>query len=89
MNTGHGGTPVHRGAAPAWRISRKKFFLRPPHVRDIVKEWYFFVPRYEVWGGGGGGVFRICCRHLLPLNRQRIIKSKVKIRVPVHPVSVF
>ena len=25
---------------------------------------------------------------LLPLNRQRIIKSKVKIRVPVHPMSV-
>ena len=27
--------------------------------------------------------------HLLPLNTQRIIKSKVKIRVPVHPMSVF
>ena len=26
------------------------FFLRPPHVRDFVKEGYFFVPRYEVWG---------------------------------------
>ena len=25
-------------------------FLRPPHVRDFVKEGYFFVPRYEVWG---------------------------------------
>ena len=24
-----------------------------------------------------------------PLNRQRIIKLKVKIRVPVHPMSVF
>ena len=24
---------------------------------------------------------------LLPLNRQRIIKSKVKIRVPVHPMQ--
>ena len=33
--------------------------------------------------------FRVCCRQLLPLNRQRIIKSKVKIRVPVHPMSVF
>ena len=33
------------------RISRKKgSFLRPPHVRDFVKEGYFFVPRYEVWG---------------------------------------
>ena len=26
------------------------FFWRPPHVRDFVKEGYFFVPRYEVWG---------------------------------------
>ena len=26
---------------------------------------------------------------LLPLNRQRIIKSKVKIRVPVYSMSVF
>ena len=33
--------------------------------------------------------FRVCCDHLLPLNRQRIIKSEVKIRVPVHPMSVF
>ena len=34
------------------RISRKNgSFLRPPHVRDFVKEGYFFVPRYVVWGG--------------------------------------
>ena len=26
------------------------FLLRPPHVCDFVKEGYFFVPRYEVWG---------------------------------------
>ena len=26
------------------------FFIRSPHVRDFVKEGYFFVPRYEVWG---------------------------------------
>ena len=26
---------------------------------------------------------------LLSLYRQRIMKSKVKIRVPVHPMSVF
>ena len=25
-------------------------FLRPPHVRDFVREGYFSVPRYEVWG---------------------------------------
>ena len=41
---GHSGT--EGGAAPALRISRKKgSFLRPPHVRDFVKEGYFFVPR--------------------------------------------
>ena len=48
---GGGGTQEQRGAAPALRISRKKgSFLRPPHVRDLVNEGYFFVPRYEVWG---------------------------------------
>ena len=47
---GGGGTQVQRGASPSLRISQKKvFFLRPPHVRDFVKEGYFFVPRYEVW----------------------------------------
>ena len=29
---------------------RRGLFLRPPHVRDFVKEGYFFVARYEVWG---------------------------------------
>ena len=29
-----------------------------------------------------------CCRHLPPLNRQRIINSQVNC-VPVHPMSVF
>ena len=48
---GGGGTQVQRGVAPALRISQKKgSFLRPPHVRDFVREGYFFVPRYEVWG---------------------------------------
>ena len=28
---------------------RRGLFLRPPHVRDFVKEGYFFVLRYEVW----------------------------------------
>ena len=28
---------------------RRGLFLRP-HVRDFVKEGYFFVLRYEVWG---------------------------------------
>ena len=46
-----GGTQVQRGVAPALRISRRKgLFVRPPHVRDFVKEGYFFVLRYEVWG---------------------------------------
>ena len=29
---------------------RRGLLLRPPHVRDFVKEGYFFVPRYKVWG---------------------------------------
>ena len=29
---------------------RRGLFLRPLHVRDFVKEGYFFAPRYEVWG---------------------------------------
>ena len=100
---GGGGTRVQRGAALALHISRKKgSFLRPPQVRDFVKEGYFFVPRYEVWGVRiplqSTKYIRLGCRvtpevtrlpSLLPLNRQRIIKSKVKISVPVHPISVF
>ena len=45
-----GDTQVQRGAATALRISQRKgSFLRPPHVRDFVKEGYFFVLRYEVF----------------------------------------
>ena len=48
---GGGGGSGIEGATPALRISRKKgSFLRPPHVRDFVKEGYFFLPKY---GGGG------------------------------------
>ena len=48
---GGGGTQVHRGAASALHISRKKgSSLRPPHGRNFVKEGYFFVPRHEIWG---------------------------------------
>ena len=51
LRTQRGGGGGGGGAAPALRISRKKgSFLRPPLVRDFVKEGYFFVPRYEVWG---------------------------------------
>ena len=40
---GGGSTQVQRAAAPALRISQKKgSFIRPPHVRDFVKEGYFF-----------------------------------------------
>ena len=51
MKGGGGGTQV--------RISRicftyfaeeGVFFLRPPHVCNFVKEGYFYVPRYAVWG---------------------------------------
>ena len=49
---GGGGDSGTEVAAPALRISRKKgSLLRPPHVHDFVKEGYFFVPGYEVWGG--------------------------------------
>ena len=102
-----GGTQVQRGPHLRYVFrGRRGLFLGPPHVRDFVKEGYFFVPRYEVWGSKSPYNprnirrsdaewlpkwlgFRVCCRHLLPLNTQRIIKSKVKIRVPVHPMSVF
>ena len=61
---GWGVTQVQRGAAPSLRISRKKgSFLRPPHVRDFVKEGYFFVARYEVWGSKS------------PYNRRNIRSS--------------
>ena len=96
-------TQVQRGAAPTLRISRKKgSFLRPPHVRDFVKEGSFFVPRYEVrglkiplqstkytllWRRVTPEVTGL--RSLPPRNRQRIITSKVKMRVPHHPMSVF
>ena len=48
------------GGAPALLISLKKgSFLRPPNVRDFVREGYFFVPRYEVWGAGGENTLTI------------------------------
>ena len=48
-----GGTQVQRAGGSHLRYvfrGRRGLFLRPPHVRDFVKEGYFFVPRYEVWG---------------------------------------
>ena len=46
-----GGTQVQRGAHLRYVFrGRRGLFLRPPHVRDFVKEGYFFAPGYEVWG---------------------------------------
>ena len=53
---GGGGLLRYRGGRTrVTHFAEEGVFLRPPHVRDFVKEGYFFVPRYEVWGGGGGG----------------------------------
>ena len=101
-----GGRGVHSGTegglARVTYSAEEGVFLRPPHVRDFVKEWYFFIPRYEVWGWkspynpqnthGSDPEWLPKWRglpSLLPLNRQRINTSKVKIRVSVHPMSVF
>ena len=45
---GHSGTEGGPHLRYVFR-GRRGLFLRPPHVRDFVKEGYFFVPRYEVW----------------------------------------
>ena len=43
---------VQRGAAPALHILRKKgSFFKTSACPRFVKEGYFFVPWYEVWGG--------------------------------------
>ena len=49
---GEGGARRYRGGAHLRYVFRGTWglFLRHPHVRDFVKEGYFFVPRYEVWG---------------------------------------
>ena len=49
---GGGGALKYRGGPHLRYVfrGRRGIFLRPPHVRDFVKEGYFFVPRYEVWG---------------------------------------
>ena len=50
---GGGGGALRFGGGPHPRYvfrGRRGLFLRPPHVRDFVKEGYFFAPRYEVWG---------------------------------------
>ena len=49
---GGGGALGYRGGPHLRYVfrGRRGLFLRPLHVRDFVKEGYFFVPRYEVWG---------------------------------------
>ena len=50
---GGGGGALRYRRGPHLRYvfrGRRGLFLRPPHVRDFVKEGYFVVPRYEVWG---------------------------------------
>ena len=48
---GGGGTQVQRGPHLRYVFrGGRGLFSRPPHVRDFVKEGYFFVPRCEVWG---------------------------------------
>ena len=47
---GGGGALRYRGGAQLRYVcGTRGLFLRHPHVRDFVKEGYFFVPRYEVW----------------------------------------
>ena len=46
---GHSGTEGC-GTRVTYFAEEGVFYLRPPHVRDFVKEGYFFVPRYEVCG---------------------------------------
>ena len=52
LGPGGGGALRYRGGPHLRYVfrGRRGLFLRPPHVRDFVKEGYFFVPRYEVWG---------------------------------------
>ena len=52
LSPGGGGALRYRGGPHPRYVFRGgcDLFLRPPHVRDFVKEGYFFVTRYEVWG---------------------------------------
>ena len=49
---GGGGALRYRGGLHPRYVfrGRRGLFLRPSHDCDFVKEGYFFVPRYEVWG---------------------------------------
>ena len=58
---GGGGGGGYRGGPHLRYVfrGRRGLFFKSPHVRDFVKEGYFFVPRYEVWGSNN---------HYNPLN---------------------
>ena len=46
---GGGAIRYRRGPHPRYIFrGRRGLFLRSPHVRDFVKEGYFFVPRWGV-----------------------------------------
>ena len=100
---GGGGCQVQKGGRTRVTYFAKEGVLsKTSACPRFVKEGYFFVPRYEVWAWKSPYNPRNrrrvtpevtgvpCLLPLLqPLNRQRIIKTKVKIRVPIYPMSVF
>ena len=101
---GGGGTQLQRGAAPSLRISRKKgSFLKTSACPRFCKRRVLFCTQVRSMGVKihlQSTKYTWLWRRVtpeasllpppcLPLNTQRIIKSKVKIRVPVHPMSVF
>ena len=44
---GGGHTCTEGGRTRVTYFAAEGAFSRPPHVRDFVKEGYFFVPRYK------------------------------------------
>ena len=102
---GGGGALRFRGGSHPRYVFRGKgvFFKTSACQRFCKNRTLFLYPSTKYGGGGGGGwksahntrnIRRVTPEvtglpSLLPLNRQKIIKSKVKIRVPVHPMSVF
>ena len=64
------------GGAPALRISRKKgSFLRPPHVRDFVKEVYFLYPGTK-YGGQNPLSIHETYAAVTPSDSQSILASE-------------
>ena len=74
MSQGGGGGALRYRGGPHPRYifrGRRGLFLRPPHVHDFVKEGYFFVPRYEVWG------VKIPLQSVKYMRLRRRVTSKV------------